>query len=731
MVGIPILLQYAISNDPVTLHYVFNQKVSNTLNLIEKFTKFGIVGFNLTFDWFHINKLYNIFIKISNKDKNPNIDEVFEIEKGNPSDFCVKPSSALDLYLHALKGPYQSVMDRKPLYIRKIPKVLAEELISVLNTRIKFKRLFFARSESKEGGWEIVEVKDKDGKVIPDLVDLVLRFRPSAGLKILAADAFDTDYKLLAEINELQHPEMEQWKPYGWDWRPYFRSHSDYWEKDTRAIKYATDDIIITRKLDEYFGLPELGDDDSILATAVGAIRWKGYKVDLDKARELKQIYINRMVGVPQSPNEVKAYLKQFMSPIEQLALVSTAKVVLEDMEGWESGELTDDAESGDNIRPDNKDIEALLDWKNDNGILHPAAKAAHTVLQARRAKKRIDIIEKLEATNGRLHPDFRIIGAKSGRMSGAGGLNPQGIPRDPEFRSMFLFADSDEQLHGGDFQSFEITIADAVYCDPIMHAELLEGKKFHALFGASIYGLTYEEVKNDKQKYNQAKGGAFALLYGAQAQKVSNTMGISLESAEQGYQRFITKYKKVGEKRAEINNRFCSMTQPDGIGSKIHWKDPDDYIETLLGFRRYFTLENQVCKSLFELASNLPENFRKIKIKVIRRDRMQTAAGAICSALYGSAFNIQAQNMRAAANHVIQGTGSQICKALQVEIWTHQPIGISVFVVRPMNIHDELMSPNKQSVKVSVDHVVNKYRSVVPLLGIDWSEKLTNWSDK
>ena len=37
-------------------------------------------------------------------------------------------------------------------------------------------------------------------------------------------------------------------------------------------------------------------------------------------------------------------------------------------------------------------------------------------------------------------------------------------------------------------------------------------------------------------------------------------------------------------------------MTQPGGIGTKVVWKDPADYAETMLGFRRYFTLENRIC---------------------------------------------------------------------------------------------------------------------------------------
>lgn len=53
---------------------------------------------------------------------------------------------------------------------------------------------------------------------------------------------------------------------------------------------------------------------------------------------------------------------------------------------------------------------------------------------------------------------------------------------------------------------------------------------------------------------------------------------------------------------------------------------------------------------------------WRKTDIKVMRRPgRIQTAGGAVSSALYGAAFGIQAANMRAAANHEIQSLGIRV----------------------------------------------------------------------
>jgi len=206
-----------------------------------------------------------------------------------------------------------------------------------------------------------------------------------------------------------------------------------------------------------------------------------------------------------------------------------------------------------------------------------------------------------------------------------------------------------------------------------------------------------------------------------------------------------------------------------------------DDYAETMLGFRRYFTLENRICKEIFKLASSLPKHWRncgtivrrekrieakgavvyahvatvsleegvevhrevvlpeeyakELEIKVVRRDRVQTAGGAVSSALYGAAFSMQAANMRAAANHEIQSPGAEITKHVQRTIWDLQPIGVNQWHVAPMNIHDEIMCVTRPDVVPSVTQVVRDsvehFRPKVPLIGMDWNEEMANWAEK
>jgi len=371
------------------------------------------------------------------------------------------------------------------------------------------------------------------------------------------------------------------------------------------------------------------------------------------------------------------------------------------------------------------------------------AAKRAGEILAVREAVKEVNLYGKLKKA-GRFHADFNVIGTLSSRMSGGGGLNAQGIKNSVEVRQMFPLAWDGMVLCGGDFDSFEVTLADAVFKDEALRGSLLAGEKIHALMGMELYpGKTYEEIIASKgfgdggviDMYTRGKQAIFALLYGGDENTIHNKLAVPLKVAEEAFSRFQKKFIGIKECRDANFEKFQALRQPDGIGTKVIWKDPDEFAETFLGFRRYFTLENKVCKALFKLAANVPKTWQAAKGMVTRSDREQTAAGAVSSALYGATFQLQAANTRAANNHLIQSPGAQITKRVQCAIWELQPSGVSEWMVAPMNIHDEVMcvthpsvvEPLVEKVRGAVEH----YRPMVPLIGMTWSTAMDNWAEK
>ena len=251
--------------------------------------------------------------------------------------------------------------------------------------------------------------------------------------------------------------------------------------------------------------------------------------------------------------------------------------------------------------------------------------------------------------------------------------------------------------------------------------------------------GKTYEDIlasaDTEFDMYTKGKQGVFGMIYGGDWNTLVGKFGLPPEVAQRAENGFFKKFPGIPKAREKTFNAFCSMKQPGGLGTAVVWHDPAEYIESFLGFRRYFTLENKIEKALFDLARKPPKNWQTVKVKVVRRDRVQTAGGAVSSALYGATFGMQAANMRAAANHEIQSPGAQITKAVQRKLWDLQPAGVGELQLCIMNVHDELLTvakPELQNPIVEVVRIaVESFRPKVPLIGITWHKEMDSWAEK
>lgn len=769
--GIAVFLQYAIDDDPIQLYDLWKEPVGQTLELLEMIAEQDVCGFNLAFDWFHMQKLYTTFTLFAHKYGNDvlpedYIDEIADFEeRARFVDTFIKPKSAMDLMLHSRKGPYQSLMARSDIKIKRVPAVLAPALALELCKRVEIDGIYFSKRKDKYA--PVWQVYDTDR---PDFKDVVLKFNASGALKVLAEHALGYDRKNILKFTDIEVPRQYWPAEYGWApfakavsskekhwrapkkktgekkpryaWPKVIREHINHWAFYAPARKYGQDDVVYTRGLYEHFGRPEFGDDDSELACMVGCVRWRGFNVDIDKLSALRTEALKKELEIPTAPRAVKAYLHEAMDETERLEVTSTAKLILEGISEWKCDCEEEQAEvtghlAALNLQFDSEITEGPCDRCGGKGK-HPAAVRAAQVLGKRKAQKEVEVYDKILQAQ-RFHASFRVIGTLSSRMSGADGLNPQAINRQFRVRDCFTLADAGFNLCGGDFDAFEVVLADAAYDDPALREVLESGKKIHALFAMEIFpGNTYEDImatkETERDLYSIGKSGIFAMIYGGDWGTLVRKQGIAEDIARQAYERFVRKYPGVEKARQKIFDMFCSMRQPGGIGTKVIWNEPADYIESLMGFRRYFTLENKICKALFELANSSPPAWKKMKLTVERSEgRQQTVVGAISSALYGAAFGIQSSNMRAAANHVIQSSGATITKAVQRAIWDVQPSGVHSCRVVPMNVHDEIGCPTKpeyvDEVEAVVYRTVESFRPRVPLIQMEWAKGASSWA--
>jgi len=850
-----VLWQFAIDEGPIYLYHIWKEPVWKTMRLFEMLMGLDYVGFNLSFDHFHVAKIYTIWERLP-KDWIPEehiLDIAINHEAQAQMGSCIKPKRACDLMLWSRKGKFQSAMQRGSIRIRRVPTILSYALARELGQRVELPEICFAKAQDPKGNqWKVLDREDKEGLIDEHFKDVSLRFNPAGGLKYLTEYALG--WKPKYHFTDVELPRTmsppdkklgyiptalgmapggaeDDWRMYdkhgkeiGHAWPYWIQKHIDHWVDSEKAQEYAYEDITYTRAMSHYFEDPEPGDDDSELACMVGIVRWHGFETNDDGLRELCVLAQAELDASPINCNkvwEVRRFITDAMD-VEEAVMIeqTTDKKALEQVTKFHFDENEDGEEctkcegEGVYLREGTKNYpeeEITCVRCSGNGVIdaskspifdptggirvgnHPAAFRARQLLDVKAAVKEVELYNKLLAA-GKFHPDFNVIGTLSTRMSGGSGLNAQGIKHDKSVRRMFPLMWEGMMLSGGDFDSFEVAIAAAVYKDPdlvnaltkkvecdgckhgktcekcggtgqvgefecvhcqkdengttgIRNCKLCGGsgifrKKLHALFGTALYPhASYEDVVDSDgtstDMYTAGKSGVFALLYGGNWVTLVKNLGIQEEHAQEAEERFLKMFPGILEARKLIEDQFQSMKQVDG--RQIVWSDPKEYVESLLGFRRSFELENKVCKCLFDLAHNLPPKWKgnQCKVKVVRSlaKGVQTAGGAVASSLFGAAFGVQGSNVRAAANHQIQSLGATLCKLLQRSLWDLQPSGVGKLIMAPINVHDEVLCVIDpilvDTAAAVVVRIVEGNRKTVPLLGLTWTLDMANWAEK
>ena len=285
-----VLLQYAVEDGPITLYEVWRRPIRETLALIEWICQHTVVGFNLSFDWFHVCKIYTIF-RLCDPDWIPeeHIDEIAMLEPQGQDGPCVKPAAVLDLMLHSRKGPYQSLMAREDVRIKRVPTALAYALARELEGKVQFDNIYFAKSADPEAPkWQVFDRHDSFGDLDTEFKDVVLKFNPAGGLKFLAEHAL----KLKPKYHYKDVEPSPAWRPYefgyaptalavsspakGWAieadegegkgkkvtkyaWPGVIRKFIDHWATRADARDYANDDIVYTRGVGQALRLSRAG----------------------------------------------------------------------------------------------------------------------------------------------------------------------------------------------------------------------------------------------------------------------------------------------------------------------------------------------------------------------------------------------------------------------------------------------------------------------------------------
>ena len=776
--GVPVLMQHKVDDGSIILTDLWKTPMVETMSLIEDMVMNRTIAHNINFDWQMLQKWYNmchhLLKTVGKKTRMENVDlaTVVEAEFESRNGFCLKPAAAVDTMILSAKGDNQSsLMAAKPIYVRRVPMEYGESLAAELTARTDLPWILFARKgNDKFAKWVVADRIDDDGVKDSRFVDVVLKFKPSNGLKDLHKFLFNSKLDSFADIMPAEFPVGEGFCPYviplmgkcdqdwfytnlkgeikGRLWPGLIKDHIEFWATNKPARKYGRNDIVMLQDLYEHFGSPE-NDDDAILACQIASVRLAGFPLDLEtmvKERETSKTFVETAPINVNSPKQVKDYIAEVLDPMEQLIVAKGCNAeLLEKIVKEFTLEEEEDCECED---------PRFCKRCEGKGVVGPGpmvvAERAKLVEEVRKNKKRVELFDKLLLA-GRAYPNFRAVGTKSGRLSGTDGLNFQGIDSSAVVRAMFTLADAGEVLSGGDYDGQEVAIAGTTMNDDQLLDDMKAGKKIHGLFAAELFETTYDEIiavnKTDPKptRYARGKSAVFLTIYGGTYQTMAQRAGVDVGVAEKAFTAFCAKYPGVGHTKTMINDRFSAIHRSDE--GKMEYKDPTTkYIESIFGFRRHFNTEFKLQRVIFDLSNELfnreskslfigaVQNDERKIVRDTKNQREQSMSGALASALIGASYSVGNGVIRAANNHLIQSAGRTITVGLQQRLWDIQPVGIHPFLIKPMSVHDEVAAVSKAELVEEVTDIVRKTLDeqceIVPLLAMDWGRHLSSWGD-
>jgi DNA polymerase-1 len=152
------------------------------------------------------------------------------------------------------------------------------------------------------------------------------------------------------------------------------------------------------------------------------------------------------------------------------------------------------------------------------------------------------NILNEINPVTGRIHADFRQIGAPTGRFS-CNNPNIQQVPHSYEYRRCFR-APVGRKLIISDFSQIELRILADFTGDQGFIDAFNAGADLHKVTAAQVFGVPLEQVTKEQRDF--AKRLNFGVVYGIGAQRFSMMTGLSLTQAEDILRRYFATYRQL-----------------------------------------------------------------------------------------------------------------------------------------------------------------------------------------
>jgi DNA polymerase I-like protein with 3'-5' exonuclease and polymerase domains len=152
------------------------------------------------------------------------------------------------------------------------------------------------------------------------------------------------------------------------------------------------------------------------------------------------------------------------------------------------------------------------------------------------------NILNEINPVTGRIHADFRQIGAPTGRFS-CNNPNIQQVPHSYEYRRCFR-APAGRKLIISDYSQIELRILADFTGDQGFVDAFNSGADLHKVTAAQVFTVPLEQVTKEQRDF--AKRLNFGVVYGIGAQRFSMMTGLSLTQAEDILRRYFATYRQL-----------------------------------------------------------------------------------------------------------------------------------------------------------------------------------------
>ena len=246
---------------------------------------------------------------------------------------------------------------------------------------------------------------------------------------------------------------------------------------------------------------------------------WRGLVVNLERAHDLLSDQLRRELaaGIPQLTLFGDPPNINLDSPTQVTDALAHMGIKVEGTRSWQLQPLSKEHPA----------IEKLLEYRSVQKLLSSYGLA---------------LLEHINPVTGRIHADFRQMGATGGRMS-CSDPNLQQVPNTPEYRSCFR-APAGRKLVIADYSQIELRILADWSQDTALVKALLSGEDLHCVTASQMFGIPLEQVSKDQRA--AAKQLNYGIMYGLGAQGLGARIGCSLDEAEGLLHRYFDAYSGV-----------------------------------------------------------------------------------------------------------------------------------------------------------------------------------------